>query len=120
MRPKNKGREHHGPTSQVEPAHDALLRLATNPQDACALVAVYDEYGDELKASAVRWFGKEPEVRNKAVNSILVAIAQQAATYDQHLDARAWVGRVADAEARRLSEALDETLRHPLAAKGDV
>lgn len=107
MRSKNKRREHDGPTPQLQRAHDALLRLATNPHDACALVAVYDSYGNDLKASAVRWFGKEPEVRNKAVNSILVAIARQAATYDQHLDARAWVGRLADAEARRLSEALE-------------
>jgi len=40
---------------------DALLRLAANPQDACALVTVYDEYGDDLKASATRWFGRGRE-----------------------------------------------------------
>jgi len=87
---------------------DALLRLATNPQDACALVTVYDEYGDDLKESAVRWFGKGAELRNKAINSILVAIGRQAETYDpQSNDAAEWVSRVADAEARRLREALD-------------
>lgn len=108
MRSKNKGRERDGPTSQSQPAHDALLRLATNPRDACALVAVYDEYGDVLKASAARWFGKDPEVRSKAVNSILVALARQAGSYDpQSMDAAQWVSRVADAEARRLREALD-------------
>ena len=109
MRSKNKGREYHGPTSQLQAAHDALLRLATNPQDACALVAVYDSYGNDLKASAVHWFGRDPEVRDKAINSILVAISRQATTYDpQSMNASEWVIQVADAEARRLREALDK------------
>ncbi len=108
MRSKNKGREHDGPTSQLHPAHDALLRLATNPQDACALVAVYDVSGNQLKASAVRWFGRDAELRSRAVLSILVAIGRQAETYDPHsMRAAEWVSRVADAEARRLREALD-------------
>ncbi len=101
MRSKNKAREHDGPT-------DALLRLATNPQDACALVAVYDVSGNHLKASAVRWFGRDAELRSRAVLSILVAIGRQAGTYDpQSMHAAEWVSRVADAEARRLREALD-------------
>src|SRR5260370_5128074 len=79
---------------------DALLRLAANPQDACALVTVYDEYGDDLKASATRWFGRGPEVRNKAIKSILAAIARLAKTYDpQSMDAAEWVRRCADSEA---------------------
>ena len=93
-------------------AQEALLRLATNPQDACALVAVYDVYGSQLKASAVRWFGKDPEVRNKAVNSILAAIGRQASTYDpQSIDAAEWVHQCADAEAKKLREAFDATCR---------
>jgi len=112
MRSKNKGREHHGPTSQLQPGHDALLRLATNPQDACALVAVYDSYSNDLKASAVRWFGRDAEVRDKAINSILVAIGRQAGTYDpQSMNASEWVSRLADAEARRLREVLDASGR---------
>ncbi len=108
MRSKNKGREHDGPTSQLQRAHDALLHLATNPQDACALVAVYDSYGNDLKASAVRWFGRDPEVRGKAINSILAAIGRQAQSYDpQSMSASEWIRRIADAEARRLREALD-------------
>ena len=108
MRSKNKGREHHGPTSQLQPGHDALLRLATNPQDACALVAVYDAHLNDLKASAFRWFGRDAEVRDKAINSILVAIGRQAGTYDpQSMEAAEWVRRCADSEARRLREALD-------------
>ena len=95
-------------------ARDALLCLTTNPQDAGALVAVYDAFGNYLKASVVRWFGKDPEVRNKAVNSILVAIARQAGSYDPHsVNASEWVCRVANAEARRLREALDARLQQP-------
>ena len=82
--------------------------MAANSRDACALITVYDEYGDGLKASAARWFGRGPEVRNKAINTILVAIGRQAGTYDpQSMDAAEWVRHCADAEARRLREALD-------------
>ncbi len=95
----------------MHPAHDALLRLATNPQDACALVAVYDVSGNQLKASAVRWFGRDAELRSRAVLSILVAIGRQAGTYDpQSMNASEWLSRVADVEARRLREALDASL----------
>ncbi len=115
MRSKNKGREHDGPTSQLQWAHDALLRLATNPQDACALVAVYESYGNDVKASAVRWFGRDAEVRAKAINSILAAIGRQAGSYDpQSMNAAEWVSRVADAEARRLREALDKAVSKSL------
>ena len=115
MRSKNKGREYHGPTSQLQPAHDALLRLATNPQDACALVAVYDSYGNDLKAAAIRWFGRDAEVRDKAINSILAAIGRQAQSYDpQSVSASEWIRRMADAEARRLREALDKAVSKSL------
>lgn len=87
---------------------DALLRLAANPRDACALVAVYDASGNHLKASAVRWFGRDVELQSRAVLNILVAIARQAGTYDpQSTDAAGWVRNCADTEARRLREALD-------------
>ena len=97
---------------------EALLRLAANSQDACALVTVYDEYGDSLKVSALRWFGRDPEVRKKAINSILVSIGRQAGTYDpQSMDATEWIRRVADAEARRLREALDTAVSKSLRAR---
>jgi len=86
---------------------DALVRLARNPQDACALVAVYDLFGNHLKTSAVRWFGRDAELRRRVVLSILVAIGREAATYDpQTMSAGEWVRHCADAEARRLWEAL--------------
>lgn len=87
---------------------DALLRLAADPKDACALIAVYDEYGDDLKTSAIRWFGKDSEVRAKATNSLLATIARQAPTYDpQSMSAAEWIHQCAETEARRLREALD-------------
>jgi len=87
---------------------DALLRLAANPQDACALVTVYDACGTDVNASAIRWFGRDNEVRNRAVNSILAAIGRQAGSYDpQSVSGAEWVSRVADAEARRLRAAFD-------------
>ena len=108
MRSKNKAREHHAPTSQLQPAHDALLRLATNPQDACALITVYDASGNHLKASAVRWFGRDVELQSRAVLNILVAIARQAGSYEpESMNASEWVSRVADTEARKLRDALD-------------
>ncbi len=96
-------------------AREGLLRLATNPQDACALVAVYDAYGNDLKASAVRWFGRDSEAGARAINSILVAIGRQAPTYDpKSMDAAEWIHRCADAEARRLREGLDKAVSKSL------
>ena len=87
---------------------DALVRLAKNPQDAWALIAVYDVFGNHLKASAVRWFGRDAELRRRVVLSILVTIGRNAGTYDaRSMDAAEWVRHCAEAEARKLREALD-------------
>jgi len=87
------------------------VSLAANSQDACALVTVYDSCRTDLKASAIRWFGRDTEVRNRATNSILAAIGRQAGSYDpQSMDAADWVRRCADSEARRLREALETGL----------
>ena len=87
---------------------EALLRLAANPLDACALVAVYDASAKQLKASVVRWFGWDVELQRRAVLNILVAVTRQAARYEpESMNASEWISRVADTEARRLREALD-------------
>ena len=87
---------------------DALLRLAARPQDACALVAVYDASAKQLKESAVRCFGRDVELQSRAVLNILVAIARQAGSYEpESMNASEWVRRLADAEARKLREQLD-------------
>lgn len=86
---------------------DALVCLGANPQDACALVAVYDVSGNHLKASAVRWFGRDAELRSRVVLNILVAIGRNAGAYDvRSMDAGEWVRQCAEAEAKKLHEML--------------
>ena len=101
--------------SLLETDQELLRRLADDSRDAEALVALYEIHAKEIKESAIRWFGKEAEVRNKAINSILAAIGRRAGSYDaQSMDASEWVSRVADAEARRLREALDKAVSRSL------
>ncbi len=86
---------------------EALFLLAIEPKDAGALVTIYDNHGRRLTRTAKRLFGRDPEVAARVVNSILVAIGREAATYDpQTMSAGEWVRHCADAEARRLREAL--------------
>lgn len=84
-----------------------FCQLAVDPKDAGALIALYEYHEVEIRAAAVRWLGKNRELCEQAVHNILAAIGQQAATYDPQLDSAAWVRSVADAEARRLREAVD-------------
>ncbi len=93
----------------VLPADEEILeRLAANPRDGEALVALYENHEKRLKRAVTRWFGREAGIRNSAINSILVSIARQAAAYDpQSMEPAAWLSRLADAEARRLRKAWD-------------
>ncbi len=89
-------------------SEQAILLLARDPRDACALVSIYENHHRNLRESATRWFGRDSELGNKAINSILAAIGRQAGSYDsQSINASEWVSRVADAEARRLRKALE-------------
>ena len=89
-------------------SEQAILLLARDPRDACALVSIYENHHRKLRESATRWFGRDSELRNKAINSILAAISRQAPSYDpQSMDPGKWIHQCADAEARRLREALD-------------
>ena len=93
----------------------AVLLLARDPRDAGALITIYENHNRRLRHAATRWFGRDPEMAEKAINSILVAIGRQARTYDpQSMDASEWVSRVADSEARRLREALDKSVTKSL------
>ncbi len=92
------------------PASDRelLRRLADDSRDAEALVALYEIHRKQIRRTAIRWFGRNSEICNRAVNSILVSIGRRAGTFDPRTeDAVEWIGRSADAEARRLREALD-------------
>jgi len=88
-------------------AKDALGRLRANPTDAVAMMALYETCGRKLQEVAVRYFGKN-QLGKKAVLNLLVAVVSRAWTYDpQSINGSEWVSRVADAEARRLLEALE-------------
>lgn len=85
-----------------------LRRLAIDPRDAEALVALYEDHELEIRAAASRCFERDHELARKAVNSILAAIGRQAGSYDpRSMDASEWIQQCAEAEARRLREALD-------------
>ena len=88
-------------------AKDALGRLRTNPADAVAVMLLYEACDRELQEVAVRYFGKN-QLGKKAVLNLLVAVVSRAWSYDpQSINASEWVSLVADAEARKLWEALD-------------
>ncbi len=88
-------------------AKDALGRLRANRTDAVAVMALYETCGRELQEVAFRYFAKN-QLGKKAVLNLLVAVVSRAWSYDpQSMNASEWVSRVADAEARRLREAVD-------------
>src|SRR5216684_9275559 len=88
-------------------AKDALGRLRANHTNAVAVMALYETCGRELQEVAFRYFAKS-QLGKKAVLNLLVAVVSRAWSYDpQCMNASEWVSRVADAEARRLREALD-------------
>jgi hypothetical protein len=88
-------------------AEDVLGRLKVNPRDSLAVMEFYETCGRELQEVAARHFGKN-QLAKKAVLNLLAAVTSRAWSYDpQSLNASEWVRQVADAEARRLREALD-------------
>ena len=95
---------------KVARVKEALGRLQANPKDAIGVMAVYEACGRELQEVAVRHFGIN-QLAKKAVLNLLVAVVERACTCDpQSMNASEWVSRVAEAEARRLHEALDTSL----------
>jgi len=98
---------------------ELLRRLADDSRDADALVALYESQRKQIRKTAIRWFGNNRDIYEQAIHNMLVAIGRNAGTYDpQSMDAAEWVRQCADAEARRLSEALDTTPRqHRLLAR---
>ncbi len=92
---------------KIARAKNALGRLRVNPRDAVAVMEFYETCSRELQEVAVRYFGKN-QLGKKAVLNLLVAVVSRAWTYDpQSINGSEWVSRVADAEARRLLEALE-------------
>ena len=87
---------------------EILRRLAKDPADGESLIALYEGYKRDLEEASFRYFGKS-EISKKAVNTVLAFLCRAATGYDpQTMDAGLWVRHFADAEARRLREALDK------------
>jgi hypothetical protein len=92
---------------------EVLSRLAADPKDAEALIAMYEIHRAEFNEVAARWFGPEPELRRRAVNEILVAVGKRASTYDpESVSAFDWIKGCANSEARRLCEVFERKLRN--------
>ena len=99
-----------GPGQVVADLRDrqGLGRLAMDPKNANALMALYESHEFEIRAAAIRWFGNNRDIYEQAIHNILVAIGRNVRSYDpESMDATEWVRRCADAEARRLREVLD-------------
>jgi hypothetical protein len=95
-------------------AKDALRRLRASSTDAVAVMALYETCGRELGEVAIRYFGKN-QLGKRAVLNLLAALTSRAWSYDpQSMDAAEWIHRCADAEARRLREALDNVVSKSL------
>jgi len=86
---------------------EALERLAAEANDAEALIALYESHRTQFNKSAARWFGRNPELRRRALHEILVAVGRRASVYDPRLDAAEWITKCADSEARRLRKIMD-------------
>src|SRR5882762_2542136 len=99
-----------GPGQVVAELRDreCLGRLAMDPKNANALMALYESHEFEIRAAAIRWFGNNRDIYEQAIHNILVAIGKNVMSYDpESMDSTEWVSHCADAEARRLREALD-------------
>ena|SRR6266436_1718502 len=85
-----------------------LGRLAMDPKNADALMALYENYEFEIRAAAIRWFGNNRDIYEQAIHNILVEIGRNVRTYyPESMDSTEWVRQCADAEARRLRQAVD-------------
>jgi hypothetical protein len=84
-----------------------LRRLAMDPKNANALMALYESHEFEIRAAAIRWLGNNRDIYEQAIHNILVAIGRNARAYDpESTDSTEWVRQCADAEARRLRPAV--------------
>ena len=99
-----------GPAQVIADLRDrpGLRRLAMDPKNANALMALYENHEFEIRAAAIRWFGNNRDIYEQAIHNILVAIGRNVRTYDpESMDSAEWVRQRADAEAKRLRQAVD-------------
>ena len=89
---------------------EAILRLACDMEDTLALVAIAEYNGKVLKATVTRYF-VDPEIREKALLTLLIRISWRAKYFVQGHDvADIWIEACAEMECRRL--------RNEIAARG--
>ena len=82
--------------------YDALLRLAEDPEDAAALIVVFEENREPIKAAAARWLGNESKYEG-AAKDVLLKIAKEARHFNRRIDdATEFVRECAYLECRRL------------------
>jgi hypothetical protein len=87
---------------------EAVQRLAVDPSDARALIAIYEHHRVDFQEAAMRWFGWNRELRKRALNEILVAVARRAKTFDPVCEVIGdWIRKCADAEAQTVHKAFD-------------
>jgi hypothetical protein len=85
-----------------------VQRLAIDPEDADAVIVIFQDHGSSITGAAIRWFGRGGRLYKKVVFDILAALAREAPMYDPELmDAVEWVRRRSDTEAKRLRELWD-------------
>jgi hypothetical protein len=87
--------------------YDALLRLAEDREDAAALIVIFEENKEPIKAAVKHWLGEEPKY-DKAAKDVLLKIGEEACHFDRQTDdASDFVCEWAFLECRRLRLALE-------------
>lgn len=82
--------------------YDALLRLAEDREDAAALIVVFEENREPIKAAVARWLGNESKYET-AAKDVLLKIANEASRFNPQIDdATGFVSECAYLECRRL------------------
>jgi DNA-directed RNA polymerase specialized sigma24 family protein len=82
--------------------YEALLRLAEDREDAAALIVIFEENREPIKAAVRRWLGNESKYE-EAAKDVLLRIGEEAHSFDRQTeDARDFVFEWANLECRRL------------------
>ncbi|MHB8501456.1 MAG: hypothetical protein ACYDCG_06220 [Candidatus Acidiferrales bacterium] len=80
---------------------EALLRLATDKNDALASAALCDNNADSIRAAIARFFATGP-VSAKAQPVVMQRVAEHAHSYRPEQDADQWLAKSLDSECDRL------------------
>lgn len=82
--------------------YEALLRLAEDSVDAAALIVIFEENREPIKAAVRHWLGDESKYE-EAAKDVLLKIGEEACHFDSQIDdASDFVCEWAFLECRRL------------------